>query len=695
MTDTKQVVTLEKHRSVGMLTIDYPPVNAIGLKVRKGLVEGISKTSEDPDIKAIVIICKGKTFFAGADISEFDQPEEASPKLDDVINTIENSPVPVIAAIHGTALGGGMEIALACDYRVAVSSAKIGLPEVHLGLIPGGGGTQRLPRLVGSQKALDMICTGKPIGADKALSQGIIDKEITEALAKGAMAFAEAVILQNLGKRKVSQMDEKIKPDQFEASLFDFYRETMAKKARGFEAPQACIQAVEAAVQNSFEQGIQIEKELFQKLVKGSQSTAQQYYFFAERQVAKIPGITKDTPKLEIQSAGVIGAGTMGGGIAMNFINQSIPVTLVETKQEYLDRGLAAIRKNYDISAAKGKLSPSDVENRMALIAGTLNLEDLTDSDIVVEAVFENMDLKKEIFKQLDQICKPDAILATNTSYLDVDEIAAQTSRPESVLGYHFFSPANVMRLLEIVKGEKTSKTVLATSIALAKNLGKIPVLVGVCFGFAANRMFEPRSVQAELLLQEGALPAQVDQVIYNFGFPMGHFDLNDLIGNDVGWDKETSKGQTIHELVCEKGWYGIKTGVGYYKYSSGSRFPNSHPEVETMITEFSTKKGITRRSISDDEIKRRCIYPIINEGAKILEEKIAVRPSDLDVIWVNGFGWPVYLGGPMFYADMIGLDKILETLKAFQGKYGEFWKPAPLLEKLVQENKTFNDLNV
>lgn len=694
MTKLAEVVFFEKKGDIGVLSINNPPVNALGFPVRKGIVDGITLAREDKDIKAVLIICRGKTFIAGADIREFSLPVQQAPLFDEVLNTIEVCSIPVIAAIHGTALGGGLETALTCHYRVAVSSAKFGLPEVKLGLIPGAGGTQRLPRLVGPKKALDMICTGNPIGADEALSLGLIDKIIHGDLARGAMEFVKTVISENMPLRKVSEMGEKIKADRSNIELFDNYRRIMAKKARGFEAPQACIQAVEAAVGKPFAQGMKTEEKLFEELMMGSQSAAQQYYFFAERQVGKIPDIPRDTLQLNIKKTGVIGAGTMGGGITMTFVNAGIPVTLVETKQKFLDRGLSIIRKNYEISASKGKLSPADVEKRMSLITGTLEIEDLADVDIVVEAVFENMALKKEIFGKLDKICKPDAIMGTNTSYLDVNEIAAHTSRPEFVLGLHFFSPANVMRLLEIVRGEKTSKIVLATCLSLAKKIRKIAVVVGVCHGFAGNRMFEQRLVQAELLLQEGALPAQVDKEIFNFGFPMGHFTLLDLVGNDIGWDKETSSGSNINELICEQGRFGLKTGAGYYQYEPGSRMPVPSVEIDRMIEEFSEKKGIRRREISSEEIIVRCIYSIINEGAKILDEKIAVRPGDIDVIWVNGYGWPVYLGGPMFYADLIGLEKILNTLKDFQNRFGEVWKPSSLLEKLVKEGKGFKDLN-
>jgi len=686
-------VSLEKEGEIGMLWIDNPPVNALGHPVRKGMADGIDMAEKDGEIKAVVIICKGRTFCAGADIREFGKPP-VEPHLPDVLNKFDECSKPIIAAVHGTAFGGGLETALSSHFRVAVPSAQFGVPEVKLGLLPGAGGTQRLPRLIGPEKALPMIATGDPIKAQKALEYGLIDEIIEDDLTEGAIAFAKKVLAENRPLVRVSAMTEKIEEARNKPEIFENYRKQLAKRARGFEAPEACVKAVEAAVHKPFEEGLAYERELFSELMNGSQSAAQRYYFFAERQVAKIPDVPKDTPTLDIKKVGIIGAGTMGGGITMNFVNAGIPVTLVEVKKEMLDRGLGVIKKNYDISASKGKISADDVEKRMNLITGTTNMEDLSDVDLVIEAVYENMDLKKEIFSKLDNICKDGAILATNTSYLDVNEIAARTRRPEYVLGLHFFSPANVMRLLEIVRAEKTGTQVLATAMALAKKIKKIAVVVGVCYGFAGNRMFAQRKRECEKLILEGALPPQVDKVIYDFGFPMGPFALADLIGIDLGWDKESSNSRSMQEVLCENGRFGLKNGKGFYNYEEGSRAPKPAPEVEEMIIEFSKKQGCTRREISDEEILQRAIYPIINEGARILEEKIAVRPSDLDVIWVNGYGWPVYRGGPMFYADLVGLEHILETLKKYQAEHGDDFKPAPLLEKLVEEGKNFNSLN-
>lgn len=695
MTEITSAVSLEKKDNIGILSIDNPPVNALGIAVRKGLAQGIEAAEKDPDIEAVVIIGRGRAFSAGADIREFGKPME-EPHLPDVLEKIENCKKPVIAAIQGTAFGGGLETALSCHFRIAAKNASFGLPEVKLGLLPGASGTQRLPRVTGVEKALEMITSGNPIGVKEALDTGLIDEIVEGDLEESAVSFARKVLAEKRPILKVSEMDDKIAHARANPSVFDEFRKKNARRFRGFEAPEACIRAVEAAVNKPFKEGLEYERKLFTELMMGSQSAAQRYYFFAERQVAKIPDIPKDTPAYDINKVGIVGAGTMGGGIAMNFANAGIPVTIVEQKQDFLDRGLGVIRKNYEISASKGKMTAGDVEKRMGLIQGTLAMEDLADADLVIEAVYENMNLKKEIFKKLDDICKDGAILATNTSYLDVNEIAAQTRRPEYVLGLHFFSPANVMRLLEIVRAEKTSKPVLATALAIARKIRKIAVVVGVCHGFAGNRMFAQRKRESEKLVLEGAPPTQVDKVLYDFGFPMGPFALADLIGIDVGWDRENSAGRTLQEVLCEMGRLGQKSGAGYYKYEQGSRTPIPDPEIEKLIADFAAKKGIARREdISDEEILERCIYPIINEGAKILEEKIAVRPSDLDVIWVNGYGWPVYRGGPMFYADLVGPGKVLETIRKYHAKFGDEWKPAALLEQLVRDGKKFGDLNM
>ncbi|MFP4453446.1 MAG: 3-hydroxyacyl-CoA dehydrogenase NAD-binding domain-containing protein, partial [Desulfobacterales bacterium] len=680
--------------NIGILAINNPPVNALGIEVRKGLADGIEMAEKDNDIEAVVIIGRGRAFSAGADIREFGKPMK-EPHLPDVLEKIEESSKPVVAAIQGTAFGGGLETALSCHFRIATNNASFGLPEVKLGLLPGASGTQRLPRVMGVEKALNMITSGNPIGVQQALDSGVIDEIAEGDLQDAAIAFAKKILAEKRPIVKVSEKEDKIAYAREHPEVFDEFRKKNARRFRGFEAPEACIKAVEAAVNKPFKEGVEYERQLFGELMEGSQSAAQRYYFFAERQVAKIPDIPKDTQTYDIKKVGIIGAGTMGGGIAMNFANAGIQVKIAEQKQEFLDKGLGVIRGNYERTASKGKMTQDDVEKRMGLITGTLSMEDFSDVDLVIEAVYENMELKKEIFKKLDSICKDGAILATNTSYLDVNEIAAQTTRPEWVLGLHFFSPANVMRLLEIVRAEKTSKEVLATALAVARKIKKIAVVVGVCYGFAGNRMFAQRKRESERLVLEGAPPTQIDKVIYDFGFPMGPFALADLIGIDVGWDRENSAGRTLQEVLCEMGRLGQKSGAGYYKYEKGSRSPIPDPEVEKVISDFAAKHGIKRRDdITDQEILERCIYPIINEGAKIIEEKIAVRPSDLDVIWVNGYGWPVYRGGPMFYADLVGLDKVLETMKKYHAKFGDEWKPADLLEKLVKEGKKFGDLN-
>ncbi len=692
MVEVTDVVQLEKQEGIAIISVNNPPVNALGFGVRKGVADGINMSLEDESVKGIVIVCKGRTFMAGADISEFGKPVQ-KPILGEVLRIIDACDKPTVAAIHGTAFGGGLELAMSCHFRVAVPTAKFGQPEVKLGLLPGAGGTQRLPRVVGPEKALEMIAIGNPIGAIEALKEGLIDEIVEDDLTGGAVALIKKVLAENIPLVPISQKNEKVEAARATPELFDNFRKSIAQKTRGFNAPEACVKAVEAAVNKPFEEGLKIERSLFEKLMADPQSAAQRYAFFAERQANKHPDITKDTPLINIKKAAVIGAGTMGGGITMNFINAGIPVTLIETKQEFLDRGLGVVKKNYDISASRGRFTSEEVDQRMSMITGTINIEDSADADIVIEAVFENMDIKKEVFSKLDKICKQDAILASNTSYLDINELAAQTQRPENVIGLHFFSPANVMRLLEIVRGEKTSKSVLATSMALAIKLKKVAVVVGVCYGFVGNRMFSQRGRETDKLILEGAMPPQVDKVLFDFGFPMGPFALRDLIGLDLGWSKETSTGSTVRELLCEKDRWGQKKGAGYYKYEKGSRAPIWDPEVEKLIIEFSANHNIERREISDQEIIERSIYPIVNEGAKILEEGIAVRASDIDVIWLNGYGWPLYLGGPMHWADQVGLEKILSTLKKFQEQYGNDWNPAPLLERLVAEGKGFKDL--
>jgi 3-hydroxyacyl-CoA dehydrogenase len=692
MTAINPVTDLSKEGEIAVLTLNAPPVNALSAAVRDGLADGMKQAVADPDVKAIVLICEGRTFIAGADISEFGKPPKGA-SLFEVETAIENSPKPVIAAIHGTALGGGLEVALCAHYRVAVPSARCGLPEVNIGLLPGAGGTQRLPRVVGVETALDMVTSGKHMPAKQCLEAGLVDELAPEeSLRASAVDFARRVVAENKPLKKVRENNEKVEAARGHPEIFAAFRKKNARKFRGFLAPEYNIRCIEAAVNKPFEEGLKVERDLFRELVTGPQSAAQRYYFFAERQAGKIPDVPADTPTIPIKTVGIIGGGTMGGGIAMNFANAGIPVTIVEMKQEALDRGLKVVRANYERSVKSGRFTMDQVDKRMALIKGSLNLEDLADCDLVIEAVFERMDVKKDIFTKLDKIVKQGAILATNTSALNIDEIASVTKRPEFVIGLHFFSPANVMKLLEIVRADHTAKEVIATAMKLARAIGKIGVLVGVCPGFVGNRMLRQRGIQTQKMVLEGALPWDIDRVLYDFGFPMGPFAMSDLAGLDIGWVKETSKGETIRDVLCENGRRGQKTGAGYYDYDE-SRKAKPSPVTEAIIKEFIAKSGANPRTISDEEILERSVYPMINEGAKILDEKKAIRPSDIDVVWVNGYGWPVYRGGPMFYADQIGLDKVLAKLKEFQATLGDAFKPAALLEKLVAEGKTFQDL--
>ncbi|HSM96380.1 MAG TPA: 3-hydroxyacyl-CoA dehydrogenase NAD-binding domain-containing protein [Rhizomicrobium sp.] len=693
MTAINAVTDLSKDGDIAIVTLNSPPVNALGADVRDGLAQGFQKAIADPSVKGVVLICEGKTFIAGADISEFGKPPKGA-SLFEVQNIIEGSPKPVIAAIHGTALGGGLEVALCAHYRVAVPSAKCGLPEVNIGLLPGAGGTQRLPRIVGVESALDMVTSGKHVGAKQCLENGLVDELAPEGkLREAAVAFAKKAVAENKPLKKVRDSNARLEAARGKPQIFADFRKANAKKFRGFLAPEYNIQCIEAAVNApSFEDGLKAERKLFMELMTGNQSAAQRYVFFAERQVWKIPGISDDTPVVPVKKVGVIGAGTMGGGISMNFLNVGIPVTIVETKQEALDRGVATIRKNYENTAKKGRMTQDDVEKRMALLTPTLKLEDLADVDMVIEAVFERMDIKKDVFSKLDKIVKKGAVLASNTSYLNIDEIASATSRPQDVIGMHFFSPANVMRLLENVRGDKTSDTVIATATQIGKKIGKIAALVGVAPGFVGNRMLSQRQREAQKLVMEGAMPWDVDRALYNFGFPMGPFQMSDLAGLDIGWVKENSKGETIRDRLCELDRRGQKTGAGYYDYDA-NRNNSPSPVTAGIIEEFRKKSGVNSRTISDEEIVERCIYPMINEGAKILEEGKAIRASDIDIVWINGYGWPVYRGGPMFYGDTVGLDKVLAKMKEWQSQMGDVFKPSALLEKMVAEGKKFQDL--
>ena len=685
MTSINDVTTIEKDGNISIITLNSPPVNALSAPVREGLHKGITEARNDGESKAIIIICEGRTFIAGADISEFGQ-EPKGPSLFEVQEFIEDSNKPVIAAIHGTALGGGLEVALTCHYRIAVPSAKCGLPEVNLGLLPGAGGTQRLPRVVGVEKALQMVTSGQHVPAKQCLEMGLVDEIAKEdELREDSINFAKKIVSENRPLVKISEMNEKVEAARGNENIFTDFRASIARRARGFLAPEYNIQCIEAAVNNSFDEGIKIERKLFMELVTGTQSAAQRYAFFAQRQVAKIPDIEPDTEIKPFSSIGVIGAGTMGGGISMNFANVGIPVTIIEQSQENLDKGLGIIRKNYENTANKGRITFEDVEKRTDLIKGSTDINDLSNCDLIIEAVFENMDLKKDIFKTLDNIAKKGAILATNTSALDVNEIAAQTSRPEDVIGLHFFSPANVMRLLEIVRGEKTSKSVVATSMKMAKSIGKVAAVVGVCPGFVGNRILAQRQREANKLILEGAMPWEVDDALFDFGFPMGPFAMSDLAGLDIGWDEDLSTGDTLRDKLCEAGRLGQKTGKGFYIYDE-KRNKSPDTEVEKLIIEFSEKHQIKRREISKEEILERCLYPMINEGFKILEEGMAIRASDIDIVWINGYGWPMYEGGPMFYGQLIGYDKVLKWHQEMEEKFGPDFSPSLYLEKVVNE---------
>jgi 3-hydroxyacyl-CoA dehydrogenase len=689
-----EVVKLERHDEVGIVTVDSPPVNALSAAVRGGILECVKAAVADPAIKGIVLTCSGRTFIAGADITEFGKPPKA-PALNEVLAEIENSPKPVVAAIHGTALGGGLEVALACHFRVAVKEAKLGLPEVKLGLLPGAGGTQRLPRAVGPELAVKMIVGGDPIGAAEALKNGLIE-EIIEGPASGGEAFVRKLLAEKRPLRRLRDDDSKIAAAKADRSIFTNAVAAMTKKSRGLEAPFAAADAVGYAIDLPFDEGLKKEREGFLKLVASDQSKAQRYAFFAEREAAKIAGVPEGTKSRPVNRVAILGAGTMGGGIAMSFANAGVPVTLIETGEEQLKRGMGIMQKNWEATAARGGIPADAPAKRMALINGVVGIENVGDADLVIEAVFETMAVKKEVFGKLDQCVKPGAVLASNTSYLNIDEIAKSTKRPQDVLGMHFFSPANVMKLCEIVRADKTAPDALVTAVTIARKIAKVPAVVGVCDGFVGNRMLAQRGKQSEKLLFEGALPQQVDAVVTKFGMPMGPFAMGDLAGLDIGWRSRKDRGikSEIADALCEAGRFGQKTGKGYYKYEAGSRSALPDPEVEKLIDETLARLGRKKRIVSDEEILERMMYPMINEGAKILEEGIAARPSDIDVVWLYGYGWPIYRGGPMFWADTVGLKHIADRLAFYAKETNDpSLEPAPLLKKLAAEGKTFASL--
>ncbi len=688
------------HGAVAVVSMANPPMNTMSHGNRSFVKVAVDAAIADAAVKAIVITGSGKVFSSGAEIKEFNTPAaSAMPQLGEVIETLEGSPKPVVAAIHGVAMGGGLELALGCHYRVGSPGALIALPEVKLGLLPGAGGTQRLPRLVGVEKGLEMIVSGEPVKSEKFAAGTLFDQIAEGDLVAAAVAFAAAIAAKGAPFKRARDIKQTVAN---QAGFFAAARARVAKDFRGYPAPQKCVAAVEAVVDMPFDDGLAFERDCFLELVQTTESKAMRHYFFGERAVAKIPDVPEDTALRPIRSAAVIGAGTMGGGITMNFVNAGIPVTLLEMKQEALDRGVATIRKNYENTAKKGRMTGADVEQRMGLIKPTLSYDDLGQADIVVEAVFEDMAVKEVVFRKLDEVMKPGAILASNTSTLDVDKIASFTKRPQDVIGTHFFSPANVMRLLEIVRGAKTAKDVLATTMKLAKTIRKVGVVSGVCDGFIGNRMIEQYSRQAGFLLEEGASPEQVDRAIEAIGFAMGPFRMGDLAGNDVGWyirkrryiDKPHITYSKTADLICEQGRFGQKTGAGWYDYKPGDRTAYPSPVVAAILEKHRKDLGIAPRVIGDEEIVERLVYSLVNEGAQILEEGIAMRAVDIDMIYMTGYGVPPYLGGPMFFADRKGLANVVASMQRFaQNPKADpgFWKPAPLLAKLAAEGKTFN----
>jgi 3-hydroxyacyl-CoA dehydrogenase len=697
------LVQLTRHNGIAVITINNPPVNALSPGVPEGISETLDQIAQDDSITAAVLIGGGRTFVAGADIKEFGKMTSGKPRgagLLPLLLKIEDSSKPVVMAIHGTAFGGGLELAMAGHYRVALSTAQVGQPEVKLGIIPGAAGTQRLPRLAGVAKAVEMCVSGNPVKAEEALKFGIIDRIIEGDLLAGAVAFAREVAGKPAPKTR--ERNEKLGNATDNALIFSSARETAAKKQRGLLAPVAAVSAVEAATRMPFEEGCKTEQKLFIDCLFSEQSKSLIHVFFSEREVTKIPDIPKDTPVTPINSVAVVGAGTMGGGIAMVLANAGIPVILKEADRAALDRGLATIQLNYGNSVKRGRFSQQFAQERLKLITPTLIYDDFSNVDLVVEAVFEGMALKKQVFKELDRVCKPGAILASNTSTLSIDEIASSTSRPAFVIGTHFFSPANVMRLLEIVRGKATSREVIATCMQLSKKLGKVGVLVGNCRGFVGNRMFGPYRREAQFLVEEGAGIEAVDQALSDFGMAMGPLATGDLAGLDVGWRirKEYRHLQEpgirqpfLEDRLCELGRYGQKTGAGWYKYDEQRR-PTPDPFVDGLIRKWVAEAGIAQRQISAAEITDRCLYALVNEGARILEEGYALRASDIDIIYLNGYGFPAYRGGPMWYADTVGIKKVYERVSEFHHQHGEIWQPAPLLQRLAEQGKTFAEFS-
>ncbi len=693
-----EVVRLERRGDIALITVNNPPVNALGVAVRAGLQQAFERAEADAEVRAVVLLCEGTTFIAGADIKEFGKPP-LSPSLPEVIEIIEGGSKPSVAVIHGTALGGGLEVALGCHYRIARPDAKVGLPEVKLGLLPGAGGTQRLPRLAGVAKALDMIVSGQPIGAAEAVEHRIVDELFEGDLVEAGLAYARRMVEEGRAPRRSGEQTVGLEGAD-NAELIAAKHAEVAKRMPGLFSPLRCVAAVEAATKLPLAEGLKRERELFVECLQSPQRAALVHAFFSERQAGKVAGLPADVSPRPIKSAAVIGGGTMGVGIALCFANAGLPVKLLEINDEALGRALQRARDTYDASVKRGSLTEEVMEKRLKLVEGVTDYAALADVDLVIEAVFEDMGVKQQVFERLDSVCKPGAILASNTSSLDLNQIAAFTRRPEDVVGLHFFSPANVMRLLEVVRGERTSHEVLATSMALGKTLKKVAVVVGVCDGFVGNRMVFQYGREAEFLLEEGATPQQVDAALRDFGMAMGPFAMRDLSGLDIG--QAIRKRQratlpagldfpTVSDKLCEAGMLGQKTGAGYYRYEPGNRTPQENPALAEMLEAASREKGLERRTLDEAYIIERTIYALVNEGAKILEEGIAQRSSDIDVIYLNGYGFPAFRGGPMFYADSVGLDRVLAKVKELHARCGDWWKPAPLLEKLAAEGRTFS----
>ena len=685
------------HGAVAVIRLDNPPVNALGASVRKGIAEGLDRAADAESVAAVILTGAGANFCGGADVTEFNTPlMVAAPDLHDLFALIEGFPKPVIAALNGLALGGGLELAMSCHYRVALARAMLGLPEVKLGLLPGAGGTQRLPRLTGAERALNMIIGGNPVAARELAKTALLDRVVDDDAVAGAIALVQEAADNKLPLKRARDISVVLPNAE---AFFDFARGAVAPLAKHYPAPVKIIDAVEAAVLKPFDDGLKVEAAGFAELLQGTVSKALRHIFFATRAAAKVPDVPASTATRPVRSVAVIGAGTMGGGIAMNFANAGVRVTVLETAQAALDKGLAVVKKNYESTLKKGRLTPAQFEERLALITGTLSYDDIADADLVIEAVFEDMGVKKQVFETLDRKARVGAILASNTSTLDLNQIAAVTHRPQDVVGLHFFSPANVTKLLEIVRGAKTAKDVLATALAVAKQIKKIGVVAGVCDGFIGNRMLNAYFRQMDFLLDAGALPQQIDRALESFGFAMGPYRVADLAGNDIGWsirkrlyteypDRPFSR---IPDRICELGRFGQKSGAGWYDYKPGERAAIASEAVTKIVLEESERLGLKRRKVSDEEIVERALYSLINEGARILEEGVAARSSDIDIVYIAGYGFPDFRGGPMFYADTVGLANIVRAMRGFaKGYRPDAWEPAPLLQRLAAENRGF-----